>query len=174
MPRINILDDREQRTQKTITLHKRRRISIQFAIDKCIMSSNIPSSSSPTAGSNSLPAGEPNQGRSSVATVTETVTATPSEQTEVLRLTLRAPPSVRWDESIVDNEGLGRKSSKRCCIFHKQRAFGESSTDSSDAESGDDGEDGDDGGDKASPSKHRKIARPKKSDNVPDFQRFHA
>ena len=34
-----------------------------------------------------------------------------------------------------DNEGLGRKSSKRCCIFHKPRAFGESSTDSSDNDS---------------------------------------
>lgn len=64
-----------------------------------------------------------------------------------------------WDEDVVDNEGLGRKSSKRCCIFHKQRAFGESSTDSSEEE------DKDGNG-------HRKIARPKKK--VPDYQRFHA
>lgn len=34
-----------------------------------------------------------------------------------------------------DNEGLGRKSSKRCCIFHKPKDFGESSTDSSDIDS---------------------------------------
>ena len=41
------------------------------------------------------------------------------------------------DENVEDNEGLGRKSSKRCCIFHKQRDFGESSTDSSDNDSDD-------------------------------------
>ena len=134
------------------------------------------SSISPVAGSNIPSSSELPQGNS-VATITETViettTQAETEQTEVLRLTLRAPPSVRWDESTVDNEGLGRKSSKRCCIFHKQRAFGESSTDSSDAESGGE-DDGDNSDSKVSPSKHRKIARPKKSDNVPDFQRFHA
>jgi protein phosphatase 1 regulatory subunit 11 len=166
----------EQKDHHVARTNHHRCNNIKTALDNCIMSSNIPNLSSPAAGSNILPTSEPNQGRSNVTTVTETVTATPteSEQPEVLQLTLRAPPSVRWDESIVDNEGLGRKSSKRCCIFHKQRAFGESSTDSSDAESGDDAEGGDNGEDKASPSKHRKIARPKKSDNVPDFQRFHA
>jgi len=85
-----------------------------------------------------------------------------NQEPEVLRLTLRNPPAVRWDDSVVDNEGMGRKSSKRCCIFHKQRRFDESSTDSSDQE--------DDGGDDSKP----RIARPKKHDKVPDFQRFHA
>ncbi|RKP02724.1 hypothetical protein CXG81DRAFT_24604 [Caulochytrium protostelioides] len=28
-------------------------------------------------------------------------------------------PRVRWDESTVDNEGMGRKKSKVCCIYHK-------------------------------------------------------
>lgn len=139
------------------------------------MNNSTTTSISPVAGSNNPPSSELPQGNSA-ATLTETVAATQTEteQAEVLQLTLRAPPSVRWDESTVDNEGMGRKSSKRCCIFHKQRAFGESSTDSSDAESG--GEEKDDNSDdkKASPSKHRKIARPKKHDNVPDFQRFHA
>ena len=90
-----------------------------------------------------------------------TMTAAPPQnpEPEVLRLTLRNAPSVRWDESVVDNEGLGRKSSKRCCIFHKQRRFDESSTDSSDEEDGD-------GNDR------KPIARPKKK--VPDYQRFHA
>ena len=86
-----------------------------------------------------------------------TTTETDQSQPEVLHLTLRGRNNVRWDESVVDNEGLGRKSSKRCCIFHKQRAFGESSTDSSEDEG--DGE-------------RRKIARPKKK--VPDYQRYHA
>jgi protein phosphatase 1 regulatory subunit 11 len=37
---------------------------------------------------------------------------------------------------VVDNEGLGRKSSKVCCIYHKPREFGESSSeeDSSDSD----------------------------------------
>jgi len=30
---------------------------------------------------------------------------------------------VQWDSEAVDNEGLGKKSSKKCCIFHKQRKF---------------------------------------------------
>ncbi|ODQ65841.1 hypothetical protein NADFUDRAFT_41830 [Nadsonia fulvescens var. elongata DSM 6958] len=34
---------------------------------------------------------------------------------------------VRWEEDVIDNEFLNRKKSKICCIFHKQRAFGESS-----------------------------------------------
>ncbi|KAI9819428.1 MAG: Type 1 phosphatases regulator ypi1 [Thelocarpon impressellum] len=34
---------------------------------------------------------------------------------------------IRWDESVVDNEGLGRKKSKACCIYHAPRAVGESS-----------------------------------------------
>ena len=75
------------------------------------------------------------------------------------------------DENVENNEGLGRKSSKRCCIFHKQRPFGESSTDSSDEDSVGSGSSSSSGG----PSKNnrRKIARPKRK-KVPDFQRYHA
>lgn len=135
------------------------------------------SSTTPTAGSNNPSVSELPQGNS-VATVTQTQTVTGTqtegERVEVLQLTLRAPPSVRWDENTVDNEGMGRKSSKRCCIFHKQRAFGESSTDSSDVDSDSGEEDDGNSGDAAGPRKHRKIARPKKADKVPDFQRFHA
>ena len=40
---------------------------------------------------------------------------------------------------MVDNEGLGRKKSKVCCIFHKSRDVGESSSeDDSDSDSGND------------------------------------
>jgi protein phosphatase 1 regulatory subunit 11 len=65
---------------------------------------------------------------------------------------------------VVDNEGLGRKSSKRCCIFHKKKAFGESSTES----------DSDHETDKKGKKGEKKIARPKKGDQPPDFQRYHA
>lgn len=47
---------------------------------------------------------------------------------------------ITWAEDVIDNEGLGRKSSKVCCIYHKPREFGESSSEddsSSDSDSGD-------------------------------------
>ncbi|XP_051821684.1 E3 ubiquitin-protein ligase PPP1R11-like [Antechinus flavipes] len=37
---------------------------------------------------------------------------------------------VGWSTDTVDNEHLGRRSSKCCCIYKKPRAFGESSTES--------------------------------------------
>jgi protein phosphatase 1 regulatory subunit 11 len=85
---------------------------------------------------------------------------------------------VTWDQDVIDNEGMSRKSSKRCCIFHKQRDFGESSTDSSDEDNvdDDDSENRGGGGDANSDGLKQgggKVARPKKS-TVPDFQRFHA
>ncbi|EOD50110.1 putative type 1 phosphatase regulator ypi1 protein [Neofusicoccum parvum UCRNP2] len=50
-------------------------------------------------------------------------------------LRLRAEPvqrrHIQWAEDVVDNEGMGKKSSKVCCIYHKQREFGESSDESS-------------------------------------------
>ncbi|KAH8811881.1 type 1 phosphatases regulator ypi1 [Xylogone sp. PMI_703] len=51
---------------------------------------------------------------------------------------------IRWAEDVVDNEGLGRKSSKVCCIYHAPRPIDESSDESSsssdsDSDSGDDG-----------------------------------
>ncbi|WVQ99559.1 hypothetical protein IAU59_006695 [Kwoniella sp. CBS 9459] len=38
---------------------------------------------------------------------------------------------VVWSEETVDNEGMGKKKSKICCIYHKPRAFDESSSDES-------------------------------------------
>jgi protein phosphatase 1 regulatory subunit 11 len=39
---------------------------------------------------------------------------------------------VSWSDDTIDNENLGRKSSKRCCIFHKVKKFAESDSDESD------------------------------------------
>eukprot|EP00951_Prasinocladus_malaysianus_P039051 scaffold433836_cov55-Prasinocladus_malaysianus.AAC.1 len=57
------------------------------------------------------------------------------------RVTLRLVPrrkkkdGVRWTDDTVDNEGMGRRSSKKCCIYHRKRAFGDWSDDEdSDAE----------------------------------------
>uniref|UniRef100_A0A3Q3JG69 E3 ubiquitin-protein ligase PPP1R11 n=1 Tax=Monopterus albus TaxID=43700 RepID=A0A3Q3JG69_MONAL len=45
---------------------------------------------------------------------------------------------VEWSSDTVDNEHLGRRSSKCCCIYEKPRQFGESSSESE----GDDDEEG--------------------------------
>lgn len=57
--------------------------------------------------------------------------------TEVLRLRLaprRKAKAVRWSEDVVDNEFMNKKKSKKCCIFHKQKSFGDWSDDDSDDE----------------------------------------
>ena len=77
--------------------------------------------------------------------------------------TAPAPPRVTWETGVVDNEGLGRKSSKRCCIYKKPSAWDETSSD----ESGDDGRG----------ARPRPVARKKEKgtgQKVPDFQRYHA
>ncbi|KAI9739378.1 MAG: Type 1 phosphatases regulator ypi1 [Claussenomyces sp. TS43310] len=49
---------------------------------------------------------------------------------------------IQWAESVIDNEGLGRKSSKVCCIYHAPKGIDESSDESSsDENSSDDSED---------------------------------
>ncbi|KAE8219858.1 hypothetical protein CF319_g6528 [Tilletia indica] len=78
--------------------------------------------------------------------------AGPSEQSTAT-LRLRAPTQARneerprrrrvvWADDTVDNEHLGKKSSKICCIYHKPRAFDESDSDESSASSGSDSEAG--------------------------------
>ncbi|RUP43492.1 phosphatase inhibitor-domain-containing protein [Jimgerdemannia flammicorona] len=69
----------------------------------------------------------------------------------ILRLTgdldTRTLRKIKWDEKVVDNEGMGRKKSKVCCIFHKARAVGESSDESSDdSDSDSDSDSGSDSG----------------------------
>ena len=57
-----------------------------------------------------------------------------------LVLKLRKPKSdkkVQWQEGVVDNEFMGKKSSKCCCIYSKPHKFGESDSESDD-DSGDD------------------------------------
>jgi len=123
-------------------------------------------------------------------TATSTMVITQQQQSQannieepILRLSLRPQSNVTWDQNVVNNEGLGRKSSKRCCIWHKERAFGESSTESSE-------EDGDDDDNSTSSSSsggagggraQRPIAKKKNKKmggvgkpKVPDYQRFHA
>ncbi|ORX35793.1 phosphatase inhibitor-domain-containing protein [Kockovaella imperatae] len=49
-------------------------------------------------------------------------------------LKLRGAPvrkqRVMWTDETVDNEGMGKKKSKICCIYHRPKAYDESSTES--------------------------------------------
>ncbi|KAK4166206.1 phosphatase inhibitor-domain-containing protein, partial [Cladorrhinum sp. PSN259] len=70
---------------------------------------------------------------------------TQTEPQAILRLRGAHVPtrrSVQWDSNVVDNEGLNRKKSKVCCIYHRPKGVDESSdessSDSSDSDSGSD------------------------------------
>ncbi|XP_042562917.1 E3 ubiquitin-protein ligase PPP1R11 [Clupea harengus] len=70
-------------------------------------------------------------------TITETVTINtpPPPQQEGRSLTIKlrkrkTEKKVEWSSDTVDNEHLGRRSSKCCCVYEKPRQFGESSTES--------------------------------------------
>ncbi|XP_055075081.1 E3 ubiquitin-protein ligase PPP1R11 [Misgurnus anguillicaudatus] len=83
--------------------------------------------------------------RTSSETITETVqTGTPPPpQQEGRSLTIKlrkrkTDKKVEWSSDTVDNEHLGRRSSKCCCVYEKPRQFGESSSESE----GDDDEEG--------------------------------
>jgi len=69
--------------------------------------------------------------------------AGPSAPSGTLRL--RAEPEerrgIRWAEDVVDNEGMGKKSSKVCCIYHKPHEPGDSDSDSSSSSSDSDSDD---------------------------------
>ena len=94
-------------------------------------------------------------------TGSQTVTATQSnlrtreEPSVVLRLQAVSNPDerrVNWDEDVIDNENMGKKSSKGtstimeinidswpvCCIYHRPRKFGESSSEESSSSSSED------------------------------------
>lgn len=61
---------------------------------------------------------------------------------------------IQWADDVIDNEGMGKKSSKVCCIYHKQREFGESSDESSDDSSSDDDSDSEPDNSAARPSRN--------------------
>lgn len=76
---------------------------------------------------------------SKTVTVAEEATTSPTQQRLVLKLKKsKTDKKVQWDESAVDNEFMGKKTSKCCCIYSKPRIFGESSSDS-DSDNDDDG-----------------------------------
>ncbi|KAH8159102.1 hypothetical protein CIB48_g9145 [Xylaria polymorpha] len=110
------------------------------------------------------------QAQPSSGSATQTQSTTPqSPAPRILRLRGAHPPSanrVQWAEGVVDNEGLGRKKSKVCCIYHAPKAVGESSDESSsDSSSGSDSDSDPDSDDKGSyDARERAIAQRKARD----------
>ncbi|EGP83048.1 unnamed protein product [Zymoseptoria tritici ST99CH_1A5] len=60
-------------------------------------------------------------------------------ETPSATLRLRGEPSegrrIQWAEDVIDNEHMGKKSSKVCCIYHGPHEPGDSSSDSSSSDS---------------------------------------
>lgn len=175
--------------KQTIATEKDSRLHIGKTVSAMDQSSNTRRGSSENASRANENATNINTGGGGTAqapTVSTTTTMTITRdattlEAPVLRLTLRPQPHVSWDADVVNNEGLGRKSSKRCCIFHKARAFGESSTESSEDDSGDEGStSSSSSGGGGSGKAQRPMAKKKKKKGgvgkpkVPDYQRFHA
>ncbi|CAH3105013.1 unnamed protein product [Porites lobata] len=80
---------------------------------------------------------ECSEGGSGTTTVTEEVTESPTQQRLLLKLKKpKLDKKVQWDESAVDNEFMGKKISKCCCIYSKPKMFGDSSSESDSDEDG--------------------------------------
>lgn len=70
-----------------------------------------------------------------VTETTVTVTTEPENRSLTIKLRKRKPEKkVEWTSDTVDNEHMGRRSPKCCCVYEKPRAFGESSTESEEEE----------------------------------------
>ncbi|KAG8378430.1 hypothetical protein BUALT_Bualt08G0136500 [Buddleja alternifolia] len=91
----------------------------------------------PTSSRQSIPSTSttPSTATSTTTVTFETASSSnqqPPQITDSLVLKLKRPKKkVTWKEGTVDNEFMNKKSSKKCCIFHKEKPFDE---DDSDAE----------------------------------------
>lgn len=66
---------------------------------------------------------------STTTKVVEQVKEEEKQETPTLRLKLpKSDKKIQWQEGTVDNENMGKKSSKCCCVYKKPRMFGESSS----------------------------------------------
>ncbi|KAF2872477.1 phosphatase inhibitor-domain-containing protein [Massariosphaeria phaeospora] len=107
-----------------------------------------------------------------VATPANSTTTIEARAQPVLRLSapsgtlrLRAEPveerHIQWAEDVIDNEGMGKKSSKVCCIYHKPREVDESSDDSSSDSSSDSDSDSETDNSRAQPVGGRSGGNPR-------------
>ncbi|KAJ6004076.1 hypothetical protein N7522_005721 [Penicillium canescens] len=90
---------------------------------------------------------------SSTARVPATLRLRAEEAPTNTREETSASRRIRWSEDVVDNEGMGKKSSKVCCIYHKARPVGESSSES-DSDSSSSDSDSDSNDDRAKRANH--------------------
>ncbi|KAI1907203.1 Type 1 phosphatases regulator ypi1 [Ophidiomyces ophidiicola] len=123
---------------------------------------------------------------------TTTTTQIESPQAELTRhglpitgtLILRGEPStrelapaerrgIRWADDVVNNEGQGKKSSKVCCIYHKPRAVGESSSESDSSDSDSPGSDSEVDSGEAGVAKGRSRGCRSHNDNSHDHDNCH-
>jgi len=76
--------------------------------------------------------------QSSSTTVLENESQTDGQgESATVRLVLKKPKhskKVNWTNETVDNEHMGKRKSKCCCIYKKPHVFGESSSESDDDE----------------------------------------
>ncbi|CAP70585.1 uncharacterized protein PODANS_3_6490 [Podospora anserina S mat+] len=89
---------------------------------------------------------EPRTG--TISTTQTIITTSTSPPQAILRLRGAHAPSsrtVQWSEDVIDNEGLNRKKSKVCCIYHRPKGVDESSSESSSSDSSDSDSDSDGG-----------------------------
>ncbi|XP_062225294.1 protein phosphatase 1 regulatory subunit INH3-like [Phragmites australis] len=92
------------------------------------MASHAPPPRSLSTGSVTVTV-EPSPSSSSSSPPAAASALAPPSHTVVLRLKRRAKKKVTWKEGTVDNEFLGRKSSKKCCVFLKEVPFDEDCSD---------------------------------------------
>eukprot|EP00249_Psilotum_nudum_P008256 c21146_g1_i2 orf=382-741(+) len=61
-----------------------------------------------------------------------TASHAPRQDVVTLRLAPRRRKKVTWQAGTIDNEFMQKKSSKKCCIFHKMKSFDEDTSDEED------------------------------------------
>lgn len=72
-----------------------------------------------------------NASRASRTTTTTVPTTNEGQPSESATIRLKKKKKkVKWRTDTIDNEGMGKKSSKCCCVYQKPHGFGESSSDS--------------------------------------------
>lgn len=63
--------------------------------------------------------------------MSQTITVTSiSSATQAASAAASSSHHVQWSPDTVDNEHMGKRKSKKCCVFKKRRDFGESSSSS--------------------------------------------
>ena len=81
------------------------------------------------------------QTQTQTQTQIQTQTQTQTQTVELLVLNIREnkevinKKKVTWHESVIDNEHMNKRKSKKCCIFHKnQECYSSSEEDTSDSD----------------------------------------